>query len=127
MKRFRPRKKGPPITRAEALSARPQKNSLVRERRLDNGEVLLDYPVQMRPWLAAVARRFSGNLQAPATRKLQLDVLGASVWDLVDGQRSVRQIVQAFALAHRLHTQEAEVSVTTFLRQLGQRGLIGLK
>ena len=127
MKAFKIRRKGPQVTRSEALAARPQKNTLVEERRLDSGELLLTYPVQVRPWLAAAVRRLRGSVQEPSRRKLQLDALGASVWDLVDGQRSVRQIVRAFATAHRLHEQEAEVSVTTFLRQLGRRGLIGLK
>ena len=127
MKAFKIRRNSPQVTRTEALAARPQKNMLVEERRLDSGELLLTYPVQVRPWLAAAVHRLRGSLQEPSRRKLQLDALGASVWDLVDGQRSVRQIVKAFATAHRLHEQEAEVSVTTFLRQLGRRGLIGLK
>jgi len=52
--------------------------------------------------------------------------VGTSVWDLVDGKRSVRMIIQIFAKAHRLENREAEVSVTSFIRQLGQRGLLGL-
>jgi len=127
MKAFKTRRNDPQITRTEALAARPQKNRLVRERRQDDGELLLTYPVQMRPWLAAAVRRLSGSFPEPSARKLQLDSLGTSVWDLVDGQRSVRQIVRAFATAHRLHEQEAEVSVTAFFRQLGRRGLIGFK
>jgi hypothetical protein len=45
----------------------------------------------------------------------------------VDGKRSVRRIVQIFAEDHRLENREAEISVTSFIRELGQRGLIGLK
>jgi hypothetical protein len=127
MKAFKTRRNDAQVTRTEALTARPQKNSLVRERRLDNGELLLTYPVQMRPWLAAAVRRLRSSFPEPSRRKLQLDALGASVWDLLDGHSTVHQIVRAFAAAHRLHEQEAEVSVTTFLRQLGRRGLIGLK
>lgn len=60
-------------------------------------------------------------------KKLQLDALGTEVWDLIDGRRSVRKIIQRFAETHRLHPREAEVSVTRFLRELGKRGLIGLQ
>jgi hypothetical protein len=46
---------------------------------------------------------------------------------MVDGSRSVRQIIQIFAETHRLENREAEVSVTRFIRELGQRGLLGLQ
>jgi hypothetical protein len=52
--------------------------------------------------------------------------MGTSVWDLVDGKRSVRMMVRIFAKTHHLENKEAEVSVTSFIRQLGQRGLLGL-
>mgnify|MGYP002062711251 CR=1 FL=1 len=84
------------------------------------------YPLIVKPWIAAVARRLGGSQDRKQTKKLQLDAMGTSVWDLVDGKRSVRTIIQIFAKAHRLENREAEVSVTSFIRQLGQRGLLGL-
>jgi hypothetical protein len=74
-----------------------------------------------------VAKRLGGSGKIVQTKKLQLDSMGTAVWDLVDGSRSVRRIVQIFAEAHRLENKEAEVSVTSFIRELGQRGLIGLR
>jgi hypothetical protein len=35
-------------------------------------------------------------------------------------------MIQIFAETHRLEKKEAEVSVTQFIRELGQRGLLGL-
>ena len=93
---------------------------------LETGEVVIEYPLIVRPLIAAVAKRLGGLQDRKQTRKLQLDALGTSVWDLVDGKRSVRTIIQIFAKAHRLENREAEVSVTSFIRQLGQRGLLGL-
>jgi hypothetical protein len=61
------------------------------------------------------------------TKKLQLDVLGTSVWDLVDDKRSVGRMIQIFAETHRLENREAEVAVTRFIRELGNRGLLGLR
>jgi hypothetical protein len=49
------------------------------------------------------------------------------VWNLMDGKRSVRQLVKIFAGTHRLEPREAEVSVTQFIRELGRRGLIGMR
>jgi hypothetical protein len=115
------------MTRQEALAYKPVKSPQVTETRLETGEVMLEYPLAVRPLVAAVARRLGKSREdLVQIKKLQLDVLGTSVWDLVDGKRSVRRMVQIFAETHRLEKKEAEVSVTQFLRELGQRGLLGL-
>ena len=122
-KRRRPA--GSPASREEALACRPAKNPEVRETWLDSGEVMLIYPVRVRPWFASLAKRLGGP--APETRKLQLDALGTAAWQLMDGRRTVAGVAQAFARRFQLHPREAEVSVTRFLKELGKRGLIGLK
>lgn len=115
------------MTRLEALAYKPVKSTQVTETRLETGEVVLEYPLAVRPLVAAVARRLGKSQQdLVQIKKLQLDVLGTSVWDLVDGKRSVRRMIQIFAETHRLEKREAEVSVTQFIRELGQRGLLGL-
>jgi len=115
------------FSRAAALKCRPAKSLHITELRLETGEVLLEYPLTVRPWLAAVARRLGRSREIVQTKKLQLDAMGTAVWDLVDGNRSVRRIVEIFAETHRLDNREAEVSVTGFIRELGQRGLLGLR
>ena len=60
-------------------------------------------------------------------RKLQLDILGTCVWDLVDDNSTVMDIIAAFAELHQLYHKEAEISVIQFLRELGRRGIIGMK
>ena len=115
------------LSRAAALDCRPKKSLHITESRLESGDVLLEYPLSVRPWLAALARRLGRSGEVVQLKKLQLDAMGTAVWDLVDGQRSVRRIVQKFAEAHRLDNREAEVSVTSFIRELGQRGLLGLQ
>ena len=115
------------MTRQEALAYKPVKSSQVTETRLETGEVVLEYPLAVRPLVAAVARRLGKSQEdLIQIKKLQLDVLGTSVWDLVDGKRSVRRMIQIFADTHRLEKKEAEVSVTQFIRELGRRGLLGL-
>ena len=127
MRLFRKKTPGSLITRAEALESKPVKNSDVTETRLESGELLLTYPVQMRPWLAGIAGRLGRPTDGIQTRKIQLDLLGTSVWDQMDGKRSVREIIQEFVRKHQLHPKESEVAVTQFLRNLGKRGLIGIK
>ncbi|MDX2499436.1 MAG: PqqD family protein [Deltaproteobacteria bacterium] len=115
------------MTRSEALVYKPVKNQEVSEIRLESGEVVIEYPMTVRPLIAAVARRLGKSQDLTQTRKLQLDVLGTSVWDLIDGQHTVRRMINIFAQTHRLEKREAEVSVTQFIRELGKRGLLGLR
>ncbi len=126
MRVFKKKPKGPTISRSEALNRIPVKNVRITEDRLETGEVLIGYPVTIRPFFATWVKRFGGSEEQVQTKKLQLDTLGSSVWDLLDGKRSVRQLIQIFAETHQLQPREAEVAVTQFLRELGRRGLIGL-
>ena len=119
--------KQPGITRSEALNVTPVKSVEIEEIHLDTGEVLLRYPVTARSWAATLIRWFGGGSDSVQMKKLQLDVLGTAVWKLLNGDRSVRQVIQLFSHQHQLHLKEAEVSVTQFLRELGKRGIIGLK
>jgi len=127
MKVFRKSARDPQVSRAAALKCRPAKSLHITESRLETGEVFLEYPLTVRPWLAAVAKRLGKSRDVVQIKKLQLDAMGTAVWDLVDGHRSVRRIVQIFAETHRLDNKEAEVAVTSFIRELGQRGLLGLQ
>lgn len=115
------------LTRAQALKCTPIKNTMVKATRLYTGEVLLTYPITIRPLIRALARRFGRDIDRVQLKKLQLDELGTAVWDLIDGKRSVRQIIKHFVKRYHLQAREAEVSVTHFIRMLGKRGLIGLK
>ena len=121
------KKPTPVMNRAQALECIPVKSAAVSESRQENGLVLITYPIHMKPWMAKVVRRMTAKEPPPALKKLELDELGTEVWDLMDGTRTVRQVAQTLADRHQLHGQEAEVAVTTFIRQLGSRGLLGLK
>jgi hypothetical protein len=74
-----------------------------------------------------VLKRLGVGADGRIEKKLQLDELGTQVWKLVDNRRTVREIVREFARSHQLMEKEAEVAVTRFLRELGKRGLIGLR
>ena len=127
MKVFREKPARSRMTRDEALTYKPSKNQHISETRLETGEVIIEYPVTVRPLIAAVVRRLGKTRNLTQTRKLQLDALGTSVWDLIDGKHTVRRMINIFAETHRLEKREAEVSVTQFIRELGRRGLLGLR
>ncbi|MFC1817370.1 PqqD family protein [Thermodesulfobacteriota bacterium] len=124
---FKPKQSGLLLTRPEAMNCIPVKPIQVDETRLESGEVLLAYPTYVRPWLAKLMRQLGGPADKVRTKKLQLDALGTAVWELLDGKRSVHQVVQQFAAKYSLHPKEAEVAVAQFLRELGRRGLVGLR
>jgi hypothetical protein len=127
MNLFRKKQKDVRVDRAEAFKFIPVKNIQINEERLDSGEILIHYPVTLRPWIAGIVKRFSGSSAELQSKPLQLDQLGTEVWGLIDGKRSVRRIIEIFAKTHQLQIREAEVAVSQFIRMLGQRGLIGLR
>jgi hypothetical protein len=127
MRRFNAKNKDGAPSREDALECKPIKNDRVEESRSENGELQLSYPVTARPWLAGLARRLGRKPEATHLKKLQLDALGTEVWDLLDGGSRVRDVIRQFATRHRLQQREAELAVTRFLRELGKRGLIGLR
>ena len=61
------------------------------------------------------------------TRRVRLDRIGARVWALCDGARTVEAVVEAFAAAYNLTFHEARVAVTGYLRQLVQRGALAIE
>jgi hypothetical protein len=122
---FKKKKNSVKLSRQEALAAIPVVNGSVTVEELEGGDLLVTYPVTLRPILMKLSQYF-GKTPQTTYRKLQLDRLGASVWIFLDGRHSVGQIIKKFAKTHKLHLKEAEVSVTQFLRILGQRGIIGL-
>ena len=127
MKVFRKKPTDAEITRSEAVNCIPVKNLQAQETRGESGLVLLSYPVEIRPWIAGWIRRFGGVMEDARLKKLQLDELGTAVWNLLDGGRTVGQVIEAFTVMQRLHPKEASVAVTLFLRELGKRGLIGMR
>jgi hypothetical protein len=117
----------PPLTRREALGSIPVKNRHVSEQRLESGELMILYPVTALPWMERLSKWLGAEAAPPRTGKLQLDLLGSTVWAMLDGQTPLRKIAAALAREHQLEPTEAEVAVTQFIRELGRRGLVGLR
>jgi hypothetical protein len=58
MRLFKKKPKGPSISRAEALSRIPSKNTQIREAQSDSGEVVIHYPVTIRPFFCGTGKAF---------------------------------------------------------------------
>ena len=114
-------------SRQRSLAMRPARNRLVREEVLVEGTVRLAYLSAYKPWFAGLARRLGVWDGSPLTRKLDLDELGAFCWNLIDGDRSAKAIAEILAERYCLPAREAELAVAAFLRELGRRGIIGVR
>ena len=123
------KKKKPPrdgLDRQQALACTPIRNPEVEEIETPDG-ILLRYPVEIKPWFQSIFKRVSNRDSNIVIRRLQLDALGTSVWQMVDGKHNVADITEQFRKTHQLGTREAELSVTGFLKDLGSRSLIAMK
>lgn len=114
------------LDRQQALACTPIRNPEVEEIETPDG-ILLRYPVEIKPWFQSIFKRLSNRDSNIVIRRLQLDALGSSVWQMVDGKQNVADITEQFCKTHQLGTREAELSVTGFLKNLGSRSLIAMK
>ena len=119
-------RKQPVLPRRQALECIPVRNPEAGQTRNDEG-ILLSYPVEVKPWFQGIFRRVAGRDSGIIVRKLQLDAMGSSVWEMIDNRRSVREIAELFGQRHHLGRREAEISVSAFVRELGRRGLVALR
>jgi len=114
------------LDRQQALACTPIRNPEVEEIETPDG-ILLRYPVEIKPWFQSIFKKLSNRDSNIVIRRLQLDALGSSVWQMVDGKQNVTDITDQFRKTHQLGTREAELSVTGFLKDLGSRSLIAMK
>ena len=116
-----------PASREESLAFVPVRNREVREEVLEGGLIRLNYLVSLKPWFATVAQRFGKWDGRPMEKKLELDEMGTLAWSRIDGRNTVRDIARVFVETYGLHQREAEMSVTAFLKELGRRGIVGMR
>ena len=112
----------PNISRQEALAVIPVRNSLVEWERNER-EVVLSIPTRTDKF-ANLVKKMMGNV--PDSRKIGLDDVGGTVWELCDGKRDINAIVTSISAQYKLGRREAEASVTMFLQTLAKKNLIGL-
>ena len=101
-------------------------HSAIHSTELETGDIMLEYALPVSPFFKSIYKRFQNNAEFP-TKKLQLDEMGSIVWKRINGEDSAQTIVSYFADHYGITLHEAEVSVTTFLAELGKRGLIAMR
>ncbi|OIQ50350.1 Coenzyme PQQ synthesis protein D [Pseudodesulfovibrio hydrargyri] len=105
----------------------PMRNEAVAVTELPEGLVRLAYPLAVKPWFGRLADKVGLWDGSPMTKTVELDEMGTFVWRHIDGERSVRDIAEAFAETYQVQPRESELAVTAFIKTIGQRGIIGLK
>ncbi len=115
------------MTRDQALACTPVRNNVISWEASDSGLVQVEYRLVLKPFLQSIFERFAPTPSEEPTRKLELDALGSQVWEMIDGSRTTAELIEDFAGRHNISGQEAEQSITLFLRELGRRGLIALR
>ena len=114
------------LSRQEALQCKPVVNASVDFSKSDNGTILLEYPLPIKPFFLSLFRRFQQSYDYP-TKKIELDEMGSAVWNYIDGQTTVRDMIEDFAVRYKITVEEAEQSITAFLVELGKRGIIAMR
>ena len=122
LEKLRLKKRGPQLTREQAMNALPLRNPNLEWRENDRGDVV----VTLTRRKDTRGRLISLFFHVPQSRDITLDEVGSKVWTLSTGTRSVDEMIDALAGEYKLNRREAEVSLTEYLRQLGQRGMVGL-
>lgn len=115
------RRRRPRLTAEQVLQSRPVRNQRLRTEKIEGGGIRL-YLERRKEWWARVLAII---FPIPRERRLELDAVGEEVWDLCDGDHTLRQMIGIFQQRHKLTRSEAEWSLRTYLRDLGKRSLVG--
>ena len=125
--------KGPALSRSEFLSLRPVRSPIVEWEKNEKGEIKLVIPLKkieekMKARKKEKKRRatiFSRLFPEPEEKRIQLDEIGSIVWELCDGEKTTKEIVDFLCQKYKLLQREAEISLSSYLNSLAKRGLIG--
>ncbi len=115
-------------SRSRSLLATITRPAAVEEESLGPRRVRLCYqttsPPRLRVLRLLAAQPVGGVRQ---TRRLELDPLGATLWHACAAEPRVVDLVELLMRQHQISYREAEMSVTDYVRRLGQRRLLALK
>ena len=118
MRLFRRR---PRVTPEQILGSRPVRNEGVRVEETEEGGLRIVAQRRNDWWI----RVLTAVLPIPRERRIELDAVGKQVWEMCDGEHTLRDIIEMFQERHKLTRMEAEWSLRNYLKDLGKRNLVG--
>lgn len=108
------------LDRRRSLSGIPVVNNNIAVEHESEGRVCLRITIfRGKGWLA----RFQ---PLSHTRSVRLDEIGSFVFDLIDGKRTVLDMINVFVDQYRMNRREAELSVVEFLKSLVRRNVVSI-
>ena len=112
------------LTRSEAMNHRPFVNETVMVTEMENGFLLITYYASIPNWLYLLSKWFFGKDVPSIEKSFQLDEDGSDLFRLIDGKRSVSEVIATFM---RYHPElDSDADVTEFIITLGKRGILGI-
>ena len=110
----------PAVNASEALQSIPALNPDVSFEEDRDGRTVVCVPVHRRPG-------FWGRFQMPvSTHRIRLDEIGAFVVSQINGERTVQELIDAFAGKYRVGAREAKLCMADFLKSLAGRNVISI-
>ena len=110
------------LTKQQALAITPVRNPRLTWKTMEGGEALLSVPRRS----DRLGKMIGFLFKIPDHKEILLDEVGGSVWELCDGKNDIGVIVAETSRRYKLNKRQAEVSVTTYVKMLAERKLIGL-
>jgi hypothetical protein len=114
-------KKQPKISREAMFNSKPTRNSALEWEKNEEGEVT----ITLRRAESMKVKIISKLFWVPDKRTMVLDQIGTQVWDMCDGKTTVEAMIKRLSEDHKLNNKEAEISLLAYLKQLGQKNLVG--
>lgn len=103
------------------LNSRPARNELIQWEKTDSGEARITVERQDTWKIRLLSRIF----YVPKERTITLDEVGTEVWQMCNGRTSVAQMIEGLRSKYKLDRKEAEVSLLSYLKTLGQKRFVG--
>ncbi len=111
----------PRLTPEQVLGSRPVRNQNLRTEETEDGGLRVIGRRREVWWI----KLLNIIVPIPRERRIELDAVGKQVWELCDGEHTLRDMIKVFEEQHKLTRMEAEWSLRNYLRDLGKRGLVG--
>ncbi len=111
----------PRLTPEQVLSSRPVRNSNLETEAMEDGGLRVITHRREDWWV----RLLSVVFPIPRERRVELDEVGRQVWELCDGENTLKDMIEVFQKRHKLTRMEAEWSLRNYLKDLGKRRLVG--
>lgn len=109
------------LKRDDILGAIPLRNATIKWEQNDEREVSIVIPQKDKLWVKIVTKIF----MVPGKRVVVLDEVGSYVWMECDGKHTIKDIINSLSGKYNLTRKESEVSLITYMRTLGKRGMLG--